>query len=359
MPYRTESGTHYHMTYGCCRATISCGTEGLKPCATCCGKAAGGAAPGGGGDAHAGGHGASRGADGPGTDAWDDAAGMGTGPDFAGIRREGDGWHVERGISEERLRQLTEGYGFDDRLRHEVVRRWHLGRIRGCGDDIRQIVEDRHELGDAAIMAALARTANAIGPQEMPGADMSAADLARVVGDPKAQRQDSLERDGDGWRSSLDLGDGFVRHAASPYGQLDDEALRDVMMQWYGMRVADCEEDIMQVADELREELSEGAAADASLLGAGATPIRNEHEPFLRMYEIADGDRRVVVILDSHCVRWHGFAKGEGLRRMPRGSVRRNVRDGEWTGVGRRHEFTDEGRGRCARAALGWLRGGR
>lgn len=40
MPYKTKRGTHYHMTYGCCRATISCGTEGLKPCSTCCRGAA-------------------------------------------------------------------------------------------------------------------------------------------------------------------------------------------------------------------------------------------------------------------------------------------------------------------------------
>lgn len=37
MPYKTKRGSHYHMTYGCHRATISCGTEGLEPCATCCG----------------------------------------------------------------------------------------------------------------------------------------------------------------------------------------------------------------------------------------------------------------------------------------------------------------------------------
>lgn len=37
MPYKTESGSHYHMTYGCCRATISCGTKGLTPCSKCCG----------------------------------------------------------------------------------------------------------------------------------------------------------------------------------------------------------------------------------------------------------------------------------------------------------------------------------
>lgn len=41
MPYRTKSGSHYHMTKGCHRATILCGTEGLTPCSTCCGGGAG------------------------------------------------------------------------------------------------------------------------------------------------------------------------------------------------------------------------------------------------------------------------------------------------------------------------------
>lgn len=37
MPYRTESGTHYHVTMGCSGAYIPCGTEGLAPCSICCG----------------------------------------------------------------------------------------------------------------------------------------------------------------------------------------------------------------------------------------------------------------------------------------------------------------------------------
>ena len=44
MPWKTKSGTHYHMTEGCCGADIQCGTSGLEPCAICCGKAADGGA---------------------------------------------------------------------------------------------------------------------------------------------------------------------------------------------------------------------------------------------------------------------------------------------------------------------------
>lgn len=36
MPYKTKSGSHYHLTYGCCGATISCSESGLVPCAICC-----------------------------------------------------------------------------------------------------------------------------------------------------------------------------------------------------------------------------------------------------------------------------------------------------------------------------------
>lgn len=39
MPFKTKSGTHYHLTYGCHGATISCDTAGLTPCSDCCGKA--------------------------------------------------------------------------------------------------------------------------------------------------------------------------------------------------------------------------------------------------------------------------------------------------------------------------------
>lgn len=37
MPYKTQYGSHYHMTEGCHGATIPCGTEGLTPCSDCCG----------------------------------------------------------------------------------------------------------------------------------------------------------------------------------------------------------------------------------------------------------------------------------------------------------------------------------
>lgn len=40
MPYRTQYGSHYHMTLGCHGATIPCDTKGLTPCADCCGPAA-------------------------------------------------------------------------------------------------------------------------------------------------------------------------------------------------------------------------------------------------------------------------------------------------------------------------------
>ena len=41
MPFKTQYGTHYHMTEGCSGATIPCGTEGLEPCAICCGNGGG------------------------------------------------------------------------------------------------------------------------------------------------------------------------------------------------------------------------------------------------------------------------------------------------------------------------------
>ena len=37
MPYKTKSGSHYHMTMGCHGATIPCDTTGLEPCSDCCG----------------------------------------------------------------------------------------------------------------------------------------------------------------------------------------------------------------------------------------------------------------------------------------------------------------------------------
>ena len=41
MPFKTKNGTHYHMTEGCCGATISCDTAGLEPCSICCGGTSG------------------------------------------------------------------------------------------------------------------------------------------------------------------------------------------------------------------------------------------------------------------------------------------------------------------------------
>lgn len=37
MPFKTQYGSHYHMTYGCHGATIPCDTKGLTPCSDCCG----------------------------------------------------------------------------------------------------------------------------------------------------------------------------------------------------------------------------------------------------------------------------------------------------------------------------------
>lgn len=36
MPFKTQYGTHYHMTEGCHGATIPCDTAGLEPCSDCC-----------------------------------------------------------------------------------------------------------------------------------------------------------------------------------------------------------------------------------------------------------------------------------------------------------------------------------
>lgn len=49
MHWRTRFGTHYHDTYGCAggRATIECRTQGLLPCAICCGRGGGAGAAGG------------------------------------------------------------------------------------------------------------------------------------------------------------------------------------------------------------------------------------------------------------------------------------------------------------------------
>ena len=67
MPYRTQYGSHYHMSRGCHGAEIPCDTSGLAPCSDCCGGPAGtngsgafggGVAPGAGshpGDPYAGG----------------------------------------------------------------------------------------------------------------------------------------------------------------------------------------------------------------------------------------------------------------------------------------------------------------
>lgn len=43
MPFKTQYGSHYHMTLGCHGATIPCDTAGLEPCSDCCGQAGGGA----------------------------------------------------------------------------------------------------------------------------------------------------------------------------------------------------------------------------------------------------------------------------------------------------------------------------
>lgn len=78
---------------------------------------------------------------------------------------------------------------------------------------------------------------------------------------------------------------------------------------------------------------------------------------FKDMYEVASGDRRVVVILDTNCVRWMAYAKGYGLHKMGRRPAQFWRQDKGWTPVSRRHEFgnTDRSRITCVRNALRWL----
>lgn len=47
MPFKTQYGSHYHMTEGCHGATIPCDTTGLTPCSDCCGMQAGSSLSGG------------------------------------------------------------------------------------------------------------------------------------------------------------------------------------------------------------------------------------------------------------------------------------------------------------------------
>lgn len=58
MPFKTQYGSHYHMTEGCHGATIPCDTTGLTPCSDCCGTAGQGS---GGGSAGGAGTGAGTG----------------------------------------------------------------------------------------------------------------------------------------------------------------------------------------------------------------------------------------------------------------------------------------------------------
>ena len=85
-----------------------------------------------------------------------------------------------------------------------------------------------------------------------------------------------------------------------------------------------------------------------------ATHLR--HELFHDMYEVVNGDRRVVVILDECCVRWIGYAKGWGLCKLRKREAKPWMRDGEWTPVNGRHEFgnTDRNRITCVRNAIRW-----
>lgn len=41
MPWKTQYGSHYHMTQGCHGADIPCDTAGLSPCSDCCGAGSG------------------------------------------------------------------------------------------------------------------------------------------------------------------------------------------------------------------------------------------------------------------------------------------------------------------------------
>lgn len=90
------------------------------------------------------------------------------------------------------------------------------------------------------------------------------------------------------------------------------------------------------------------------LTKADATIVR--HELFHDMYEVVNGDRRAVIILDEYCVRWMGYAKGWGLYAMHKREAKPWQRDGEWTPVNGRHEFgnTDRNRITCVRNAIRW-----
>lgn len=48
MPFKTRYGDHYHVTWGCHGANIPCDTNGLEPCADCCGTGGNSASLGGG-----------------------------------------------------------------------------------------------------------------------------------------------------------------------------------------------------------------------------------------------------------------------------------------------------------------------
>lgn len=90
----------------------------------------------------------------------------------------------------------------------------------------------------------------------------------------------------------------------------------------------------------------------------GANATKAEGVAFFRdMYEAENGDRRVVVILDTNCVRWMAYAKGYGLCKMGKRPAEPWRRDNGWTPVSRRHEFgnTDRNRITCVRNALRWL----
>lgn len=54
MPFKTQHGSHYHMTLGCHGADIPCDTAGLTPCSDCCGTGDGSGTGGAGGSATAG-----------------------------------------------------------------------------------------------------------------------------------------------------------------------------------------------------------------------------------------------------------------------------------------------------------------
>ena len=91
---------------------------------------------------------------------------------------------------------------------------------------------------------------------------------------------------------------------------------------------------------------------------------------FREVFRVVNGDRAVVIILDSHCVRWMGYARGIELTylgkkpatgwnqaALPIAKMPREIDSNAmgWTAVNGRHEFYDADRDKCIRNALRWV----